>query len=580
MPPNNAGADLSPRSANSSTPALLALAAIAPIVFLAATRGLWAPDEPRYAEVAREAFEGDLVVMHLNGELYAAKPPLVYWMAGLMGSLSGWSELALRVPSILATLLSALLARRLARGFFGEPAATWAAACFLVSPMVVEIGGRLQLDPTLTCACLASVVFAHEARTGARSRTSGLLLAGICAGLAALTKGPPAWLHVGSGILALRWLGPPVANTRRAPVARPWLAWIGFVLLAVLPVAAWATSAALLQHARTGDWTYFRALFFGEHVGRVLDGTQHAGPPWQHLARFPWLFLPWTPLLAIALARVWNDVRAWRSRARTLEPWERARLALAAWFVFEFVVFSAMPPKRDLYLLPIYPVAAILCARELVAAGPRVRWLLASAALFLLVGVVLAGAGLWLALSPDPLATLARFDARAQPGSELADALELAAPIAIWLAAIGFAFVAGAALGARAIRRGDMQRGAAFVAGGLCAAAIVGALTFAPTIDARKSARELGEWLAARPEKPTAIACAGVQPEGYRFYGRVPTVKEEIGAALEREGAQFLALLTEREYAKLPEDVRARTRVLRSAAVGSRDVVVLGAAAR
>jgi len=65
-----------------------------PMVASAWVRDLWAPDEPRYAQVAREIFEGgDFLVMHLCGELYPDKPPLLFWLSGLFGWLSGWSEL-------------------------------------------------------------------------------------------------------------------------------------------------------------------------------------------------------------------------------------------------------------------------------------------------------------------------------------------------------------------------------------------------------------------------------------------------------------------------------------------------------
>ncbi|MEW6377531.1 MAG: hypothetical protein AB1502_17305 [Thermodesulfobacteriota bacterium] len=42
---------------------------------------LWNPDEPRYAEVAREMVErGDWILMHLNGKAYEDKPPLFFWL--------------------------------------------------------------------------------------------------------------------------------------------------------------------------------------------------------------------------------------------------------------------------------------------------------------------------------------------------------------------------------------------------------------------------------------------------------------------------------------------------------------------
>ena len=59
---------------------------VLPLAASAWSRGLWAPDEPRYAEVAREIHEsGDWLVLHLCGEVYPDKPPLLYWLAGAAG---------------------------------------------------------------------------------------------------------------------------------------------------------------------------------------------------------------------------------------------------------------------------------------------------------------------------------------------------------------------------------------------------------------------------------------------------------------------------------------------------------------
>lgn len=560
--------------------------ALVPIVLWAATRGLWAPDEPRYAEVAREAFERDLLVMHLNGELYYAKPPLVYWLSGFMGSVCAWSELALRVPSLVATLLTALLARRLARRLWGESEASWTPLLFLATPMVLEIGGRLQLDPVLCCACFAAVVFAHEAPASSAPASSGvgrtraeflvwMCAAGLCAGLGALAKGPVAWLHVGTGILALRLVrarsaAPSVSFATRA------LASFAFVGLALAPVLVWALAASAREPA------LYRALFFGEHIGRVVDGTQHRGPPWEHLLHFPLLFLPWTPLLALALAGAWRDARLWR-RASEIDF---GRLALALWFAIEFVVFSAMPPKRDLYLLPIYPVAALLGARVLArsfetrsaAPGIEARWMRVPAALLGFVGGLIALAGAALAAGgAQALGELAQRLARVD-GDDLAAARELVEPLGAALLVVGLALAAGCALAWRSLARRDVARASNELAAGLCAAWALFALLCAPALDSRKSARELALWLAARPEKPSAISCMGVQPEGFRFYGRLPAVKEDLAIALEREGDRFLALVAPDDLARLSPQVRDRTRVLDARAAAERGVVVLGRA--
>src|SRR6185295_8159107 len=100
------------------------------------------------------------------------------------------SEFWMRVPSILATFATALLAARIAKRFWGDVEARWAATFYLSCVMVTEIGGRLQIDPLLTVLCLASielVLRAGDARTGPRAARA-MLLAGLCAGFAALAK--------------------------------------------------------------------------------------------------------------------------------------------------------------------------------------------------------------------------------------------------------------------------------------------------------------------------------------------------------------------------------------------------------
>lgn len=540
--------DVSPRSdtpASSRGPLYSGWLLYLPILALAATRELWAPDEPRYAEIAREAYEGgNLLVMHLNGALYPDKPPLLYWLAGLFGSLFHWSEFALRVPSLLSTAGSAWLCARLARRFWGAREAAWAGAFYFGTAMVVEIGGRLQIDPLLAFLCLASLVLATEAAPDERRAARNLCAAGLCLGLAALAKGPPAWVHVGFVLVVWRFL----PGAARVALPRSVRGWIGFVVLAILPVGAWAAAASAAEPA------LFRPLFYGQHIGRVAEGTQHAGPPWYHVVHLLYLVLPWTPLFALSLRSAWRSFRA-IARPRTDAHVDVGRLRAASWFLVILLVFSIIAPKRDLYLLPLYPAIALLCAREM-AEAERARALAAWVGIACPAVLLLAGAAL--AIAPFFVNDLAPYRA---PG-----------------VAIGLVLVAGG-LAALAFRsRSDLAGWAQSVFGGFALAGLLFAFVLVPRINPDKSARELAHFLAHRPERPTAIACVGVQPEGYRFYAGVPTVKEALLPALERDGAQFLALVSVKHYDALPPEVRARVRVIDARSVGSREVMVLGAA--
>ena len=96
--------------------------------------GLWAPDEPRYVQVAEEmrsmrhGAEG-LVLLHLNDEAYTQKPPLYFWLAATFGApLGRVTEIAARLPSVLAGVALIAVMLRFGATLLGGPSATLGAA--------------------------------------------------------------------------------------------------------------------------------------------------------------------------------------------------------------------------------------------------------------------------------------------------------------------------------------------------------------------------------------------------------------------------------------------------------------------
>ncbi len=530
-----------------------------PLLASAWTRDLWAPDEPRYAEVARELHAtGDFLVLRLCGEVYPDKPPLLYWLAGLLGWLSGWSVFAMRLVSVASMAGTAALVGVLARRWWGILEGRAAPALFLGTAMVTEIGGRLQIDPLLALACTWALVEVDACTRDGKGASAHALRAGLATGLAALSKGPVAFAVV--GLVALAWRLLP-RGTIPARLCRRELALAA--LLAVFPVLAWAISACLNEPA------LWRPLFFGQHMGRAIEGTQHAGPPWKYLLDMPAFLIPWPiPVVLGVLAAV----RSFRERAREGARDEGLWRA-AAWFLVLLAFFSALPPKRDLYSLPAYPAAALLSARWLALAVRDARlpawvgWF--PAGIFAVAGALLFFAG--------PIAkTVVANMAEEEPLGGLDPSL-----IGWRSVPAGLFLLIGAFASVRALRRRAIESWAWSIWLSWAAGLTALALFLYPLVDTLKSPRPLGLWLAGRPQKPAAIPCLGVQPEGYRFYGGVPTVRDDdLGAALDREGNRFLGLARDSEFERLPPELRERMRVLHRANVGSREILVLGAASR
>ena len=121
---------MSPGRLRSSAGPLLALVAFAAFLFALDTsqHDLWPPDEPRYAQVAREMLEsGDWLVLRVNGEPYLEKPPLLFWaIAAVSVPFGDITETTARIPSILAGLGTVVLTYLIATRLFGRRTAWWA----------------------------------------------------------------------------------------------------------------------------------------------------------------------------------------------------------------------------------------------------------------------------------------------------------------------------------------------------------------------------------------------------------------------------------------------------------------------
>src|SRR4030043_306099 len=92
---------------------ILILAIFGGILFFSYLGGwdLWNPDEPRYAQVAREmAEDGNWILPRLNNRIYPDKPPVFFWLIAMSYALSGEvNSFSARSPSALAGILGILL---------------------------------------------------------------------------------------------------------------------------------------------------------------------------------------------------------------------------------------------------------------------------------------------------------------------------------------------------------------------------------------------------------------------------------------------------------------------------------------
>lgn len=307
-------------------------------------RPLMPIDETRYLAVAWEMWlSGDYLVPTKNFELYAHKPPLLFWLINLVWSFTGVSELAARLVGPVAATLTIGLTGHLASRLWPDDDRIGARATLaLAGMMLFAVSGSLTMFDALlaltTVAAMVALVAAVQ-RPGLR----WWIALGVAIGLGVLAKGPVILIHTLPAMLAVPlWTGPAERLSTRQLAGRLALA----LAVALAIVAIWLVPAIV-----TGGPDYREAVLWTQNAGRMAQSFAHARPWWFFLALLPLLLFPWILVPAI-----------WRAAART--GWSDGGMRLAAvWALSAMVLFSLISGKQLHYLIPELPAAALIVAR-------------------------------------------------------------------------------------------------------------------------------------------------------------------------------------------------------------------------
>ncbi len=471
---------------------------------------LWNPDEPRYAEVAREMLATNTaagyLVPHLNGEIYAQKPPLLFWLMCARAALAGGlDETTARLPLGLSAIFTLPLLLHIGRTLFDRRAAWLAVAVFASCVNLLLQARTAQIDMLLVCLVTLSM---QQWVCWLETRRPGHAVAGFAAaGCATLAKGPVGLLP------PLLALGAFLVVSRQRERLRDLSLGIGLVVWAAI-VAAWLVPAVIV-----GGAGYARSILLQQNVERFVDPTGHLRPWYYYLEVLPFLFFPWfffvPGAVALGLARLTGRER-------------RGFLLALCWIVVTIVFFSLSPGKRTVYVLTMYPAMALVVG---VAIGHLARsraaergWLTIPLTLLAIPLAVATAA----ALAPP------RFTTRFPEIDVLGPALTRAVASTIFALALGAAIALGLAWARRPV--------AAFVAlaAGSATAGLLAALVLLPPFDAIKSARGLANVYRshALPDEPYGLY-PRLDPPFLFYTQRFATVLrtgDELRAFAERPG--------------------------------------------
>lgn len=340
------------------------------------------PDEPRYAEVAREMFvSGDWITTRLGGINWFEKPALTYWLSAIGYKLFGETEFAARfgiaVFAAIGVLFIYFFGRRIRSPRFGYLSAAALATCGLWPGFARGATFDLPLSVAMELALLSFFVWEREEQEQGRSRLWWVFCFAL--GLAVLAKGLVGIVLPGA-VVGLYLL----LTGRLNVVLKPKLLLVGAAIF--LATAAVWYAPVIARHGRE----FINEFFIGHHFQRYLSNKyKHPQPVYFFfvvvlLGSFPWSFF--------LVSSVW---RALKDRRALLN--DRLRILLWLWTLLPILFFSFSGSKLPGYILPVFPAVALLIGTEVDrwwTDNDLSRWIWLSSLTAVLLLVVGVAAGL------------------------------------------------------------------------------------------------------------------------------------------------------------------------------------------
>lgn len=340
--------------------------------FQLSSLGLVGPDEPRYAQVAREMLAaGNWITPTLYGHAWLEKPILLYWGEMLSYALFGVVDWAARVPSALAATLlvcGTYFAVRRVRANARLDAALMTGSSVLVLAFAHAASTDMLLASAFSLSLLAWFVWYHQefdAPADAASPCTERFVARLPLlafyafnAVAMLAKGPVA--PVLAAIIVLAFLH--VERNHRA-------LWRSLDPLGILLFVAIAAPWYVLVQMRTPE--FFRVFILEHNLARFGSNLyRHRQSFWYYLPVAIVATVPWTAFLYHGLRdagfALWQRLRHQVATAETREssgaPSYRFEVFLLLWAAIPIVFFSLSHSKLPGYILPAVPALLILCA--------------------------------------------------------------------------------------------------------------------------------------------------------------------------------------------------------------------------
>lgn len=303
-------------------------------------RGFIPYDETRYIAVAWEMWrDKSFFIPHINGEIYADKPPLLFWLIHTGWYLTGVNEWWPRSIPFIFSLVNLYLARYIALQLWPDvqELKQTVPLVLIAMPIWLLYSTPMMFDMLQVCFVLVALTGLLQFH---KRHYYGVLLFGTAAGMGFLLKGPVIFIYILPVALTL----PLWDKNYTYGYGNLLLQITGGLLLSGIIISGW-----IIPVIRTLGLDQVREIFWHQTAGRVVRATSHSRPIWWYLEFLPLVLFPWF-------------YRAGFMHRVTVTP---QIIFCMVWLLPPFILLSLIDAKQLHYLLPLLPALSILIAHKL-----------------------------------------------------------------------------------------------------------------------------------------------------------------------------------------------------------------------
>ena len=357
--------------------ALLMLVAMVPLMLC---RDFTPANELRYLSIADEAIrEGHIFAFTNQGEAYADKPPLYFWLMMLMKLVFGKHDIfalsllsfipALVIIGVMDKWIMTDACRRGRKLDFGD---RFASAIMLgTSALFMGASIFLRMD-MLMCMFIVLALFTfYKMYMGIGNTKLNSYLLPLYIFLGLFTKGPVGLLLPPLAIFVFLLSEGKISETGK------YLGWKTWGIIAGL-CAVWFTGVLI-----DGGSSYLENLLFHQTVDRAVNAFHHKEPFCYYLVVIWYITAPYSLLLIANMTAAFTD---WKSRTA-------ASGLYAAVVLTALVMMSCFSSKLAIYLLPLFPFLVYLFAVQSDKYGNRM-WVRVMLAIPSLIFVIAGSVGI------------------------------------------------------------------------------------------------------------------------------------------------------------------------------------------